>query len=191
MTDLVYLAVRTPKAKRATSLDRACAGANRHVLPPCPARRGAGRWGPQPDNEGATFPGAVRTVVQTLPPSSRSRGIAVAYSGGSLGALLTPLLVTPIAAYWGWRGAFWATGVVGAVWLLVWLLQGRRPELPAPLRPSPSGDQSGPAHGCFPGPGPSCPFGRSRIQRPGRARIEPSPARWRRVVRKTSEHCAW
>jgi ACS family hexuronate transporter-like MFS transporter len=31
--------------------------------------------------EGATFPGAVRTVVQTLPVTSRSRGIAVAYSG--------------------------------------------------------------------------------------------------------------
>src|SRR6516162_4792285 len=46
--------------------------------------------------EGATFPGAVRTVVQTLPPSSRSRGIGVAYSGGSLGALATPLLVTRI-----------------------------------------------------------------------------------------------
>jgi MFS transporter, ACS family, hexuronate transporter len=85
--------------------------------------------------EGATFPGAVRTVVQTLPASSRSRGVAVAYSGGSLGALLTPLLVTPIAAYWGWRAAFWATGAVGAVWLLAWLPQRRRPDLAAPPRP--------------------------------------------------------
>jgi ACS family hexuronate transporter-like MFS transporter len=42
--------------------------------------------------EGATFPGAVRTVVQTLPASSRSRGIAVAYSGGSLGALARGVL---------------------------------------------------------------------------------------------------
>ena len=91
--------------------------------------------------EGATFPGAVRTVVQTLPASSRSRGIAVAYSGGSLGALATPLLVTPIAAHWGWRGAFWATGVVGAVWLLAWLLQGRRPELSAPPLPQPAGEE--------------------------------------------------
>jgi MFS transporter, ACS family, hexuronate transporter len=93
--------------------------------------------------EGATFPGAVRTVVQTLPASSRSRGIAVAYSGGSLGTLATPLVVIPIAAHWGWRGAFWATGVVGAVWLLAWLLQGRRPELSAPPRPPPPGAKTG------------------------------------------------
>jgi ACS family hexuronate transporter-like MFS transporter len=82
--------------------------------------------------EGATFPGAVRTVVQTLPPSSRSRGIGVAYSGGSLGALATPLLVTPIALTLGWRAAFWATGGIGVLWLLAWLLQRRRAELSTP-----------------------------------------------------------
>jgi ACS family hexuronate transporter-like MFS transporter len=91
--------------------------------------------------EGATFPGAVRTVVQTLPVSRRSRGIAVAYSGGSLGALATPLLVTPVAVFWGWRAAFWATGLVGAVWLLVWLLQRRRPDLSAPSRPQSDADR--------------------------------------------------
>ena len=60
--------------------------------------------------EGATFPGGLRTVVQTLPAEKRSRGIALAYSGGSLGAVVTPILVTPIAAAFGWRGAFWFTG---------------------------------------------------------------------------------
>jgi MFS transporter, ACS family, hexuronate transporter len=82
--------------------------------------------------EGATFPGAMRTVVQTLPPSSRSRGIGVAYSGASLGFLAAPLLVTPIALSWGWRAAFWATGGIGLLWLLTWLLQRRRAELSAP-----------------------------------------------------------
>src|SRR5512140_2370716 len=72
--------------------------------------------------EGATFPGGMRTAVQTLPPGQRSRGIAVAYSGGSLGAIVTPLLVTPIALRWGWRGAFWFTGAVGAAWILCWLV---------------------------------------------------------------------
>jgi ACS family hexuronate transporter-like MFS transporter len=70
--------------------------------------------------EGATFPGGLRTAVQSLPAEQRSRGIAVAYSGGSLGAVITPLLVTPIAVAFGWRGAFWFTGIVGCVWLLFW-----------------------------------------------------------------------
>ena len=71
--------------------------------------------------EGATFPGGLRTIMQTLPPSQRSRGVAVAYSGGSLGAIVTPLLVTPIAVAYGWRAAFLLTGVVGLAWVLLWL----------------------------------------------------------------------
>jgi MFS transporter, ACS family, hexuronate transporter len=76
--------------------------------------------------EGATFPGSLRTVVQTLRPEQRSRGIAVAYSGGSLGAVITPIIITPIAAMWGWRGAFWATGAVGTAWLLLWAVVSPR-----------------------------------------------------------------
>jgi ACS family hexuronate transporter-like MFS transporter len=79
--------------------------------------------------EGATFPGGLRTVMQTLPPEHRTRGTAVAYSGGSFGALITPIIVTPIAALWGWRGAFWFTGAVGGLWLLIWAALARRPDL--------------------------------------------------------------
>jgi ACS family hexuronate transporter-like MFS transporter len=75
--------------------------------------------------EGATFPGALRTVTETLPERLRSRGMALAYSGGSLGAIVTPLIVTPVAVLWGWRGAFWFTGAVGAVWLVSWISLGR------------------------------------------------------------------
>ncbi len=70
--------------------------------------------------EGATFPGGLRTATQTLHPEQRGRGIALAYSGGSLGAIVTPILVTPIALRWGWRGAFLFTGLLGAAWLLLW-----------------------------------------------------------------------
>ena len=37
----------------------------------------------------------------------------MAYSGGSLGAVVTPLIVTPIFLWWGWRAAFWFTGLIG------------------------------------------------------------------------------
>ncbi len=93
--------------------------------------------------EGATFPAALRTVTQTLPVARRLRGIAVAYSGGSLGAVITPILITPIALRYGWRGAFWFTGFAGLAWLGWWLGMSRRPEIrrapaqeaaPAPIR---------------------------------------------------------
>jgi len=79
--------------------------------------------------EGATFPGGLRAAVQTLPPSKRSRGIAVAYSGGSLGAIVTPLIVTPIALTWGWRAAFLFTGAIGVAWLVLWRFISRRPDI--------------------------------------------------------------
>jgi ACS family hexuronate transporter-like MFS transporter len=79
--------------------------------------------------EGATFPGGLRTVVQTLPEDRRGRGLAVAYSGGSLGAVVTPLIVTPIFLRWGWRGAFWFTGLTGLAWLGLWAVVSRRPEI--------------------------------------------------------------
>jgi ACS family hexuronate transporter-like MFS transporter len=80
--------------------------------------------------EAATYPGAVRTVTQSLPASRRTRGIAIAYSGGSLGAILTPLIVTPIAATWGWRAAFWFTGAVGTLWIVLWAVVSRRNGMP-------------------------------------------------------------
>jgi ACS family hexuronate transporter-like MFS transporter len=82
--------------------------------------------------EGATFPGGLRTVTQTLDPSRYARGLAVAYSGGSLGAIITPLLVNPIALKWGWQAGFWFTGLTGLLWLALWLVVSRRPDVRSP-----------------------------------------------------------
>jgi ACS family hexuronate transporter-like MFS transporter len=71
----------------------------------------------------------MRTATQTLPMAQRSRGIALSYSGGSLGAIITPLIVTPLAVAFGWRAAFWFTGAIGALWLAHWAVMSRRPEL--------------------------------------------------------------
>ena len=79
--------------------------------------------------EGAAAPGGLRTVVQTLPGASRARGMALTYSGGSLGAILTPFLMTPVALRWGWRAAFWFTGMLGAAWILMWALISRRADV--------------------------------------------------------------
>jgi ACS family hexuronate transporter-like MFS transporter len=82
--------------------------------------------------EGATFPGGLRTVVPTLPEGLRSRGAALAYSGGSLGAVLTPVIITPVFAAFGWRAAFLFTGVIGVLWLLMWRRVSLRGELQRP-----------------------------------------------------------
>jgi ACS family hexuronate transporter-like MFS transporter len=92
--------------------------------------------------EGATFPGGLRTVMQTLPATLRARGVAVAYSGGSLGAIVTPLIVTPIALWWGWRAGFLFTGLIGLAWLAVWLVVSTRSDVRHSRRPA--AGESGP-----------------------------------------------
>jgi len=99
--------------------------------------------------EGATFPGGLRTAVQTLPLEKRSRGIAVSYSGGSLGAVVTPIIVTPVALAFGWRGAFWFTGAVGLLWLILWAFVSRRPELSRKPERATTTDTAVPGPGWF------------------------------------------
>jgi MFS family permease len=72
--------------------------------------------------EGATFPAGLKTVTETLPAEKRSFGLGIAYSGSSLGAALTPLLITPVALRWGWRAAFGVTAVLGLMWIALWML---------------------------------------------------------------------
>jgi MFS transporter, ACS family, hexuronate transporter len=87
--------------------------------------------------EGATFPGGLRTAVESLPATARARGIALSFSGGTLGAVMMPLLLGPLAIQYGWRTAFMATGVFGAIWMVIWLAIARPPFLPAATsRPS-------------------------------------------------------
>jgi ACS family hexuronate transporter-like MFS transporter len=90
--------------------------------------------------EAGSYPSAVRTVMQTLPVTSRMRGVSVVYSGGSLGAIVTPILITPVAAAWGWRGAFWFTGGLGLISLALWNVVSRRSGL---AKPAPAAVASG------------------------------------------------
>jgi ACS family hexuronate transporter-like MFS transporter len=80
--------------------------------------------------EGATFPGGLRTAVESLPSNLRARGIATSFSGGTIGAIVTPLIAIPVALRFGWRSAFILSGLLGLAWILLWVAVGRPPYLP-------------------------------------------------------------
>jgi MFS transporter, ACS family, aldohexuronate transporter len=84
--------------------------------------------------EGATFPGGLRTAVESLPASLRARAIALSFSGGTIGAVMMPLLLGPLAIKYGWRVAFMATAGLGATWLVIWAIIARPPFLPPHTR---------------------------------------------------------
>jgi ACS family hexuronate transporter-like MFS transporter len=75
--------------------------------------------------EGCNWPGAGRVTAEWFP--ARERGIAVGIydSGSSIGAIVAPPLVAFVAATFGWRYAFVASGILGFLWLILWLIAYR------------------------------------------------------------------
>ncbi len=80
--------------------------------------------------EGVTFPGGLRTAVESLPASLRARAIALSFSGGTLGGAAASYIAIPLGLKYGWRTAFAVTGAFGFVWLALWMLVARPPYLP-------------------------------------------------------------
>jgi len=80
--------------------------------------------------EGVTFPGGLRTAVESLPASRRARAIALSFSGGTLGGAAASYIAVPLGLKYGWRMAFAITGAFGIAWLALWAVVARPPFLP-------------------------------------------------------------
>ena len=71
--------------------------------------------------EGGNFPSSIKAVALWFPKRERAFATALFNSGSNVGAIVAPAIVPVIAGAWGWRAAFVLMGVVGLLWLLVWL----------------------------------------------------------------------
>jgi ACS family hexuronate transporter-like MFS transporter len=78
--------------------------------------------------ESGNFPGAIKTTAEWFPRKERALATGIFNAGSNVGAIVTPLVVPWIALRWGWQEAFIATGALGFVWLIFWLLVYREPE---------------------------------------------------------------
>jgi len=86
------------------------------------ARSALGFW------EAGVFPASIKAVADWFPSKERALATGIFNAGTSAGAMATPLLVPWITLSWGWRWAFVSTGVLGVVWLALWLTLYRKPE---------------------------------------------------------------
>lgn len=75
--------------------------------------------------EGGNWPAVVKAVGERIPGPMRSLAVGVVNSGSSLGAAIAPPLVGWLAITWGWRAAFLFTGLLGLIWLPLWLWYSR------------------------------------------------------------------
>jgi ACS family hexuronate transporter-like MFS transporter len=75
--------------------------------------------------EAANWPAALRVGSRLIPPQKRSLINGFFNSGASVGAVITPPVMVFLSMRWGWRFAFVAIGLLGAVWVIGWLLVTR------------------------------------------------------------------
>jgi len=71
--------------------------------------------------ESPNWPLALRVVAGAFPPSQRAFATGTFQCGTSVGALVAPPLIIYLTAQYNWRIAFLACGLVGLLWVAVWL----------------------------------------------------------------------
>jgi ACS family hexuronate transporter-like MFS transporter len=77
--------------------------------------------------ESGNFPAGIRAVTDWFPQRERAFAIGLFNAGANVGAIITPLLVPVLVLYFGWRSAFFITGIFGIVWLAAWWFIYRHP----------------------------------------------------------------
>ena len=72
--------------------------------------------------ESGNFPAAIKATTEWFPTEERGKAVGIFNSGTCASFFLAPLLIGFATAHYGWRAAFLATGSLGVLWLVVWML---------------------------------------------------------------------
>lgn len=72
--------------------------------------------------EGACFPGAAKSVYEWFGKKERALANGIAIGGAALGAVVAPPLTIWLTNTYGWRSGFIIPGLIGLVWVGIWLL---------------------------------------------------------------------
>jgi ACS family hexuronate transporter-like MFS transporter len=71
--------------------------------------------------EGVNWPGASKVVAEWFPAKERGVAVALFDSGSSVGGAIAAVAVPWVALFLGWRYTFAVSGLLGFLWLLLWL----------------------------------------------------------------------
>lgn len=77
--------------------------------------------------EAGNFPCSIKAVAEYFPKKDRGFATGVFNSGSQIGALLAPFTIPVIASLYGWEMSFFIIGVLGYLWMGVWIFVYRRP----------------------------------------------------------------
>ena len=71
--------------------------------------------------EAGNFPAAIKATAEYFPKKDRAFSTSIFNSGASVGALAAPATIPLLARAWGWEMAFIIIGVLGYVWMGLWI----------------------------------------------------------------------
>lgn len=78
--------------------------------------------------ESANFPAAIKATAEYFPKRERALATGIFNSGSNVGAILAPLTVPWLAYYYGWQSTFVIIGLLGFVFLILWLIYFDKPK---------------------------------------------------------------
>lgn len=78
--------------------------------------------------ESGNFPAAIKTTAEYFPKKDRAFATSIFNAGASIGALIAPLTIPLLAKAYGWEMAFIIIGVLGFIWMGVWVVVYDKPE---------------------------------------------------------------
>ena len=77
--------------------------------------------------EAGNFPAAIKATAEYFPKKDRAFSTSIFNSGASVGALAAPATIPLLARAWGWEMAFIIIGVLGYVWMGLWMWAYEKP----------------------------------------------------------------
>ena len=77
--------------------------------------------------ESGNLPAAIKVTAEYFPKKDRAFSTSIFNAGASVGALVAPLSIPPLAEWFGWEMAFIIIGVLGFVWMGFWVVFYEKP----------------------------------------------------------------
>jgi ACS family hexuronate transporter-like MFS transporter len=78
--------------------------------------------------EAGNWPGAAKAAGEWFPVRERALAMGIFNTGAALGGAASPPVIAWLALSYGWRPTFIITGLLGFLWLGLWLVSYRLPE---------------------------------------------------------------
>jgi len=71
--------------------------------------------------EAGAYPNTAIAIRKWFPSEERGRAQAFIWMASRIGGAIAPLIVVPLQINYGWRITFYVLGVVGVLWVLLWI----------------------------------------------------------------------